>query len=366
MAEKPLSQNLPADLPTDWAYGQTVAPQGSQAGLAEQYGYNYLMQQVNSVQTAANTINNAFPDLAAKTDLPDASDLVYTLSASYSGTVHALTGLSNVSGLVSCVFTAAANYTAGDTFTVDGTPYTIQLSNGEAAEDNLFVSGATVSVVIDTAGKKINFKAAGGVKLPAETIALIGIFVFDTTWIVPQTGKYRVLCVGKGGAGGNSGSDYSGGGGASGGWCQSLLTLNKNEQYQITVNDAQSSFGSLMTATAGQNGCNSYASAEEPRGATGGTAVGGNEKNYQGTDTGTPGRQYGIAGGNIPHADENKFLVSAPGSAGVYSYGSGGSPLSENQKYSPFGNGSGGNATPNIDEIIPSPSGAIIIELVLE
>ena len=171
MAEKPLSQNLPADLPTDWAYGQTVAPQGSQAGLAEQYGYNYLMQQVNNVQSATNTINNAFPNLAAKTDLPDASDLVYTLSASYSGTVHALTGFPAASGLVSCVFTAAANYTAGDTFTVDGTPYTIQLSNGETADDNLFVSGATVSVVLDTAGKKINFKAGGGLSNSALALA---------------------------------------------------------------------------------------------------------------------------------------------------------------------------------------------------
>ncbi len=92
----------------------------------------------------------------------DASMHQQILSYSKAGTTHQLTGLSGVSGTVSAVFTASDVYSAGDTFTIDGTPYTIQLTNGEAAEDNLFVSGATVSVILDTVGKKINFKAGGG------------------------------------------------------------------------------------------------------------------------------------------------------------------------------------------------------------
>ena len=79
-----------------------------------------------------------------------------------SGIVHQLTGLGDVSGTISCVFTATAAFAAGDTFTVDGDPYVIQLSNGEEAEDNLFVSGAAVPVIVDTGAKKINFKAGGG------------------------------------------------------------------------------------------------------------------------------------------------------------------------------------------------------------
>ena len=70
MANKPISQPLPADLPTDWVYGQTVAPQGSQAGLSEEYGYNYLMEQVNTAQQGVNIINNAFTDLADQTQIP--------------------------------------------------------------------------------------------------------------------------------------------------------------------------------------------------------------------------------------------------------------------------------------------------------
>lgn len=43
---------LPADLPTDWEANDIVAPNGAEAGLSEQHGYNYLMEQVNNAQTA--------------------------------------------------------------------------------------------------------------------------------------------------------------------------------------------------------------------------------------------------------------------------------------------------------------------------
>lgn len=85
-----------------------------------------------------------------------------TLTHSKSGTTHYLTGLSGVSGTVSCVFKATSSYSAGDSIRVDGTSYTIQLSNGEAAEDNLFVSGATVAVVVDKGNYRVNFRSGGG------------------------------------------------------------------------------------------------------------------------------------------------------------------------------------------------------------
>lgn len=43
---------LPADLPTDWQTDDIVAPNGTDAGMEQQYGYNYLMQAVNNSQTA--------------------------------------------------------------------------------------------------------------------------------------------------------------------------------------------------------------------------------------------------------------------------------------------------------------------------
>ena len=51
---RPLPSPLPADLPEDWQDGQIVAPEGADVGLTEQHGYNYLMQQVNDAQRAAN------------------------------------------------------------------------------------------------------------------------------------------------------------------------------------------------------------------------------------------------------------------------------------------------------------------------
>lgn len=64
MAENPITVNLPADLPEDWAENQIVAPEGQSAGLTRQHGYNYLMEQVNNAQTAANEIGVAFAGLA--------------------------------------------------------------------------------------------------------------------------------------------------------------------------------------------------------------------------------------------------------------------------------------------------------------
>ena len=54
-----LAAPLPADLPTDWTQGQTVAPNGADAGLPPQHGYNYLMEQVNAAQSASNEIDGA-------------------------------------------------------------------------------------------------------------------------------------------------------------------------------------------------------------------------------------------------------------------------------------------------------------------
>ena len=95
---------------------------------------------------------------------------VHTLTHAKTGTVHALTGLNGAAGLLSCQFKATAAFAAGNTLKVDGTSYTIKLTNGEDAEDNLFVSGAIVSCIVDTSGKTVNFKAGGG--LSASKLAL--------------------------------------------------------------------------------------------------------------------------------------------------------------------------------------------------
>lgn len=58
MADRPLPDQLPADLPEDWTSGQIVAPEGADAGLSEQHGYNYQSKQINNAQRAINQIRD--------------------------------------------------------------------------------------------------------------------------------------------------------------------------------------------------------------------------------------------------------------------------------------------------------------------
>lgn len=95
---------------------------------------------------------------------PDAhgGGMVCTLTHAKSGTAHAFTGLGSRTGLVPCQFKATDGYTAGDTATIDGEAYTIQLTGADVPETDLFVSGKSVLVDVDTEGKMVNFKAGGG------------------------------------------------------------------------------------------------------------------------------------------------------------------------------------------------------------
>lgn len=83
MADNPITVNLPADLPTDWTTDQIVSVDGTSAGYTEQYGYNYLMEQVNAAQEAATEIGAAFSGLATTQDV--AAMLSYTPQVVYNG-----------------------------------------------------------------------------------------------------------------------------------------------------------------------------------------------------------------------------------------------------------------------------------------
>lgn len=92
----------------------------------------------------------------------DGYGTVHTLTHAKTGTTHALTGLNGAAGVLSCQFKATGAFTTGDTVKVDGAAYTVKLSDGKTAKTGLFVSGALVSCILDTAGKTVNFKAGGG------------------------------------------------------------------------------------------------------------------------------------------------------------------------------------------------------------
>lgn len=71
---------LPADLPENWTQGQTISPNGTETGLTEQHGYNYLMKQVNNTQTEVNNINGALPDVAQQATVEKINNKIGTES----------------------------------------------------------------------------------------------------------------------------------------------------------------------------------------------------------------------------------------------------------------------------------------------
>lgn len=71
---------LPADLPENWTQGQTISPNGTEVGLTEKHGYNYLMKQVNDTQTEVNDINTALTDVAQQATVEEINNKIGTES----------------------------------------------------------------------------------------------------------------------------------------------------------------------------------------------------------------------------------------------------------------------------------------------
>lgn len=71
---------LPANLPENWTRGQIVSPNGTETGLTEQHGYNYLMKQVNNTQTEVNNINTALTDVAQQATVNEINNKIGTES----------------------------------------------------------------------------------------------------------------------------------------------------------------------------------------------------------------------------------------------------------------------------------------------
>lgn len=76
---------LPADLPENWTQGQIVSPNGTEVGLSEQHGYNYLMKQVNATQTEVNnvgsTIEVVLKDVAKEASVQEIQDKMPLLNS---------------------------------------------------------------------------------------------------------------------------------------------------------------------------------------------------------------------------------------------------------------------------------------------
>lgn len=198
-----------------------------------------------------------------------------------------------------------------------------------------------------------------GTKLPAGTTAIVKIFApsndtgsVSTTWIVPESGDYRITVIGKGGNGsdiaryqesnvGKTESAESGRSGGSGGLAIKTLSLVKGQSIPVTVNSAISSFGSYLSATAGGNSVASDYPASATLG-VGGTASGGDQNfnGQSGTWNGNYGSSYNSSGyyslqfcqGTPPRGMNSQALAASPfasdgkiwTSSGMRAYGLGG------------------------------------------
>lgn len=76
--------NLPANLPTDWELNMIISPNGTEAGLGEEYGYNYLMEQVNAAQQAINEAGG-FIEAEEPPEARTANTLYGLILADYTG-----------------------------------------------------------------------------------------------------------------------------------------------------------------------------------------------------------------------------------------------------------------------------------------
>ena len=195
-----------------------------------------------------------------------------------------------------------------------------------------------------------------GVKIAWDRILLAkqnSIILTSGTWTVPETGTYKVVCVGGGGNGGSgSGSAYgwssgtlytaTGGGGGGGGAGQVItqtLSLTKDQQIAVTIGGpggGGTSFGTYITASGGGNG-----GAGEQGGGI-----------YSSGDGGAPqlslhraayGGAAGSSYGSLASAGGNGSWTGSKGASGGAG-GSGGTSFDPAGEYGHGGSGGGGRA----------------------
>lgn len=105
------------------------------------YGFN-----ISEGSDIVNPLTDIFPNFESlDTDLKDVSDATFGVATELkSGTVHALTRDDKDKNVFK--FTATSNFTAGDTFTVDGEQVSALTTSGEQLSTGCYVIGSEVIV----------------------------------------------------------------------------------------------------------------------------------------------------------------------------------------------------------------------------
>lgn len=151
---RPLSTQLPADLPENWQAEQTVSPNGIDVGLTQKHGYNYQSKQINDAQKSVNALNEAFdnvqqnlPDVANVTTVAD-SDTVPVVE-----TANKVTKKITFANLITAIITKLRNTFAA-----------LSHTHGNVTNDGKVGSVADRAVMTGTGGAMIagTLPVAGG------------------------------------------------------------------------------------------------------------------------------------------------------------------------------------------------------------
>lgn len=256
---------------------------------------------------------------------------IWPLQYAKSGTTHQLTGLTAVSGVVSCVFTATADFAAGDTVTVDGEAYEIKLSNGDIPGNDMFASGATISIIVDKKGKKVNFKSGG----PKKQI-ITELIATTQKWVVPSGVRNIKVTVFGAGGGGRYGEAGDGGNMDSGTFDvtpgqEYTVTIGKGGQGNSYTSGGASSFGTLVSASGGATagggkggGAGGAAGGKTNKGQYGGNGGTFGKDGAQGTNTVGMGLEFEGSGSGGSKGVKNNNAVSSVRAGGGGSGGYGG------------------------------------------
>lgn len=284
---------LPANLPENWTQGQTISPNGTEVGLTEQHGYNYLMKQVNNTQTEVNNINGALPDVAQQATVNEINNKIGTESdADTQPTLFGrLAQLKNV--LVEKLAELMTKVTGmtdkiGETDDLDGTDST----GSVMAKLNALFNLITGKVIVHNKAGVYEFTVPAGIK------------------------KIKIDAAGAGGGSGGNGKYENGGPGSSLKMCMANGTGGGAGATYHKVVDVTP--GQKITITVGKKGVGG-------KGKTGATDGGSAEKGTDGTATvignivTLPGGKGGLGGPirqNLSPSDLDAVGSESGGSGG--------------------------------------------------
>lgn len=164
---------LPADLPENWTRGQIISPDGTEVGLTEKHGYNYLMKQVNATQEEVNSL--------ISTTLPP-QIIVTSKNGSTVTCVKDETTLEQISsGTV--------------TFDLDsyGTWHVTATSDGVPIETDVLVDDVKqYFITLDKAVATIEVKTSNGAAVKATNGYIVLTGSGSTMLSIPQNGEWVV------------------------------------------------------------------------------------------------------------------------------------------------------------------------------